>query len=190
VSNADQEQLDPRKVVAEHRTVFIIEGIVLLLLGAAAIAVPPIATLSATIVIGWVLMISGVAGLISTFGAQSAPGFLWSLVSAAIAVVAGGVLIWSPVGGAVSLTLLLIAFFAAEGVATIFYALSHRDSANRWGWLLASGVVDIVLAAIILTGLPGTAAWALGTLVGINLLFGGAAMLSFALGVAGNAPRA
>lgn len=188
MSNSNDLQIDASEVVAGHRTFFIIEGVVLILLGAAAIAVPPLATLSATIVIGWALMISGVAGLVSTFGARSAPGFLWSLLSAIIALVAGGMLIWSPVSGAVSLTFLLIAFFLAEGAATIMYALSHRDVSARWWWLLASGVIDCALACIILSGLPGTTAWTLGLLVGINLLFGGVAVVSFALGARNNQP--
>jgi len=81
-----------------------------------------------------------------------------------------------------SLTLLLIVFFIMEGVATIMYALDHRrDLPGRWGFMLASGIVDLVLAAIIYAGLPGTAAWAIGLMVGINMLFGGGALIGLAL---------
>ena len=83
---------------------------------------------------------------------------------------------------AVSLTLLLIVFFTIEGVLTIMYALEHKkDLSGRWGWMLTSGIIDLVLAAIILAGLPGTAAWALGLLVGINMLFGGTALIAMAM---------
>lgn len=164
-----------------HRLLFGIEGAILVILGVIAIAVPPIATLSLTVFLGWLLVISGVAGVITTFGARNAPGFWWSLLSVVIALAAGFSLLYSPVGGAISLTLLLIVFFAAEGVATILFATSHRDASGRWGWLLASGIVDLLLAGIILMGLPGTAVWALGLLLGINLLFGGLAMLTLAL---------
>ena len=79
-----------------------------------------------------------------------------------------------PISGAVSLTLLLIVFFMIEGVLSIMYAFEHKkELSGRWGWMLVSGIVDLILAAIILAGLPGTAAWALGLLVGINMLFGG-----------------
>jgi len=62
------------------------------------------------------------------------------------------------------------------------YALEHkRELSGRWGWMLASGIVDLVLSAIIFTGLPGTAAWALGLLVGINMVFGGTALIAMAL---------
>jgi uncharacterized membrane protein HdeD (DUF308 family) len=99
-----------------------------------------------------------------------------------VAIAAGIMLIGWPVSGAVSLTLVLIVFFIMEGIATIMYALDHkRELSGRWGWLLASGIVDLALAAIIFAGLPGTAAWAIGLLVGINMLFGGAALIGLAL---------
>ena len=77
---------------------------------------------------------------------------------------------------------MLIAFFVIEGIVTIMYAIDHRAQlSSRWGWMLASGVVDLILAGIIFAGLPGTAAWALGLLVGINMVFGGTAMIGMAL---------
>jgi len=160
----------------------LIEGVVLALLGAAAIIIPPIATLAVEIILGWLFLMSGLLGLIMTYMMRHAPGFWWSLLSAVLALAAGVMLIGWPVSGAVSLTLLLIFFFIMEGVATIMYALEHkRELSGRWGFMLASGVVDLVLAAIIYAGLPGTAAWAIGLLVGINMLFGGFALIALAL---------
>ena len=76
-----------------------------------------------------------------------------------------------------------------EGVATIMFALDHkRDLSGQWGFMLLSGVIDLILAAIILAGLPGTAAWALGILVGINMVFGGSAMIAMALHARSAAP--
>ena len=90
-------------------------------------------------------------------------------------------LLW-PLSGVLSLTLVLIVFFVIEGVASIMFALEHkRELSGRWGWMLASGIVDLILAAIILAGLPGTAAWAIGLLVGINMVFGGSALIAMAL---------
>jgi len=160
----------------------LIEGIVLVLLGAAAIVIPPIATLAIELIVGWLFLISGIVGLVMTFVMRQAPGFWWSLFSAILAIAAGVVLLGWPASGVVSLTLLLIVFFIMEGVATIMYALDHkRELSGRWGFVLASGIVDLVLAAIIFAGLPGTAAWAIGLLVGINMLFGGAALIGLAL---------
>jgi uncharacterized membrane protein HdeD (DUF308 family) len=156
-----------QKTVAEmlhkHWVLYLVEGIVLVVLGAAAILIPPLATLVIAAFIGWLLFISGVVGLILTFELRHAPGFWWSLLSAVLALAAGIVLIAWPAQGAVSLTLVLIVFFLLEGVATIMFALEHRRELPQWGFL------------------PESATWALALLVGINLLFGGSAMIAMAL---------
>jgi uncharacterized membrane protein HdeD (DUF308 family) len=165
-----------------HWVLFLVEGIVLVLLGAAAIIVPVVATLAFTLVIGWLFLISGIVGLVTTFWMRGVPGFWWALLSAIIAIAAGVVLLLRPISGTLSLTLVLIAFFIVEGIATLMYAIDHRAQlSGRWGWMLASGIVDLILAGIIFAGLPETATWALGLLVGINLLFGGTAMIGMAL---------
>ena len=90
-------------------------------------------------------------------------------------------LLW-PISGTISLTLVLIAFFIVEGIVSIMYAIEHRNQlTGQWGWMILSGIIDLILAAIIFAGLPGTAVWALGLLVGINMLFGGAALIAMAL---------
>jgi uncharacterized membrane protein HdeD (DUF308 family) len=161
---------------------FLVEGIILLVLGLLALLIPPLATLGVTILFGWLFLISGVMGLIATFWARQAPGFWWSLVSAALGIAAGLVLLTSPVSGALSLTLILIVFFVIEGVATVMYALEHRQQlSGRWAWMLMSGIIDLVLAAMVFAGLPGSAAWAVGLLVGINMMFGGTALIAMAL---------
>jgi uncharacterized membrane protein HdeD (DUF308 family) len=168
--------------IHEHWGLYLAEGIILVILGLIAIVVPPIATLAFTIIIGWIFLVSGVLGLITTFWARGAPGFWWSLISAIIAIAAGIVLLLWPISGSVSLTLLLIAFFVVEGIVSIMYAIEHRNQLpGRWIWMLVSGIVDLILAGIIFAGLPGTAVWALGLLVGINLAFGGAALIAMAL---------
>ena len=168
--------------VHEHWALFIVEGVILVLLGLAAIAVPQFATLAIEFLVGWVLFASGIVGLITTLWTRKAPGFWWSLVSAILGIAAGIVLLWRPLSGIFSLTLVLIAFFVIEGVASIMFALEHkRELSGRWGWMLVSGVVDLILAAIIFSGLPGIAAWAIGMLVGINMVFGGVALIAMAL---------
>jgi uncharacterized membrane protein HdeD (DUF308 family) len=182
----NQPGTDLRRQVANaihaHWGLFLFEGIMLVILGVAAIILPEVATLAFTLVIGWVFLVSGGIGLVTTFWMRNAPGFWWALISAVIGIAAGIVLIRWPINGTVSLTLVLIAFFIVEGIATIMYATEHRTQlTGRWGWMLASGIVDLVLAGIIFAGLPGTATWALGLLVGINMLFGGTAMIGMAL---------
>jgi uncharacterized membrane protein HdeD (DUF308 family) len=171
-----------QSTIRAHWTLFLIEGILLVILGIAAIVLPEVATLAFTLVIGWLFLISGGVGLVTTFWMRNAPGFWWALLSAVVAIAAGVVLLLWPINGVISLTLLLIAFFVIEGIATIMYAMEHKNQlSGRWGWMLASGIVDLILAGIIFAGLPGTAAWALGLLVGINMLFGGTAMIGMAL---------
>jgi uncharacterized membrane protein HdeD (DUF308 family) len=180
-SNGDLQR-SVASAIHAHWQLFLVEGVVLIVLGMAAIIVPVIATLAFTLVIGWLFLISGGVGLVTTFWMRNAPGFWWALVSAVIALAAGIILLLWPISGAVSLTLVLIAFFVVEGVATIMYAIQHRAQfSHRWGWMLTSGIVDLILAGIIFAGLPETATWALGLLVGINMLFGGTAMIGMAL---------
>jgi uncharacterized membrane protein HdeD (DUF308 family) len=181
-SEMSQLQSAIAQSIREHWVLFLIEGIVLVVLGILAIIVPPLATITFTLFLGWLFLIMGIMGLITTFWARHAPGFWWSLLSAVLAIAAGIVLLINPFSGAFTLTLLLIVFFVIEGVLTIMYALEHKKELSaRWGWMLASGIIDLILAAIILIGLPGTAAWAIGLLVGINMLFGGSALIAMAL---------
>ncbi|MGH6727498.1 MAG: HdeD family acid-resistance protein [Pseudolabrys sp.] len=166
----------------KHWVLFLVEGVVLLVLGATAIALPLLATLALTILIGWLFLVSGVIGLVATFMMRHAPGFWWSLISAVLGIAVGLVLLARPISGAVSLTILLVVFFIMEGAASIMFALDHkRELSGKWSWMLASGVVDLVLAALIFGGLPSTAAWAIGLLVGINMIFGGSALIAMAL---------
>jgi uncharacterized membrane protein HdeD (DUF308 family) len=176
------------QAVREHWKLFLIEGIVLVVLGILAILIPMAASIAVTIILGWLFLVSGVVGLVTTFWARHAPGFWWALVSAVLATAAGIVLLLWPVSGVVSLTLLLIVFFIIEGIASIMYAFEHKkDLSSRWVWMLVSGIIDLILAALIWTGLPGTAAWALGLLVGINMLFGGTSLIAMALHARGEA---
>src|SRR5262249_50393658 len=146
--------------VREHWKMFLAEGIILVVLGLIAIIIPPIASLAVAILLCWLFLLRGNVGVFTTFIMRHLPGFWWSPLSAVLALAAGVVLLGWPVSGVLSLTLVLIVFFLIEGVASIMYALEHRNS-GRWGWMLVSGIIDIILAAIIFMGLPGTAAWAI-----------------------------
>jgi uncharacterized membrane protein HdeD (DUF308 family) len=171
-----------RATVREHWKAFLFEGLLLVVFGLAAIIVPPIASLAVTVFLGWMFLVSGIAGIALTFWARQMPGFWWSLISAALAVFAGIVLLARPAQGTLTLTIIFGAYFLAEGVATIMYALEHRrELSERWSWMLVAGLVDILISGIILTGLPESASWAIGLLVGINLLFGGTTLIGMAL---------
>ncbi|WP_298873246.1 HdeD family acid-resistance protein [uncultured Bradyrhizobium sp.] len=170
------------QAVKAHWKAFLFEGILLAVLGIAALILPPLASLAITIFLGWMFLISGIGGLIVTYWARAMPGFWWSLISAALAVLAGMLLLARPMQAVLTLTIVLGAYFLAEGVTTIMYALEHRrELSGRWSWLLISGLVDIAIAFMVITGLPSSAEWAIGVLVGINLLFGGATLIGMAL---------
>src|SRR3981189_960006 len=175
--------------VRVHWKAFPIEGILLVVPGLAAMIVPPLASLAVTIFLGWMFLISGIAGLFVTYWARQMPGFWWSLFSAALAVLAGLVLLARPMQGVLTLTIVVGAYFLIEGVTTILYALEHRrELSERWSWMLVAGAMDIIIAGLIIAGLPGSAEWAIGLLAGINLLFGGATLIG--VGLAAHNPGA
>jgi len=157
-----------------HWRLFLFQGVIMIILGILAIVAPVVATVVVDLFVGWLFLISGVAGLIAIFSAHDIPAFLWTLVTAALSLAVGVLLIWRPAAGEMSLTLLLIAFFVAEGVFQIVTSVAYRDiMAGTWGWMLASGISDLALAVIIIIGWPISAAWAIGVIVGVNLITSG-----------------
>lgn len=157
----------------------LVYGILLLVLGVLALLAPVVASIAADIFLGWLFIISGIVGLVATLSSWRLHGGLWGVIGALLALAIGVLLVFRPIAGLLSLTLLLIAFFVLEGVAQIVLALSHRRGLLRsWGWMLASGIADLVLAGIIIAGWPMTAAWALGLIVGVNLITTGIAMIT------------
>src|SRR5262249_17351463 len=107
-------------------TFLLVEAIVLLLLGGTAIFLPLVAGIAITVFLGWLLMLAGIVGLVSTIGSRGMPGFAWSLISALLAFGAGILLVGSPARGLFSITLVLVVFFLADGLMTILYAISHQ----------------------------------------------------------------
>src|SRR5580704_12831761 len=191
---SDRNPQSVAKSTPDHWVLFLIEGVALILLGLLAIAVPSIASENVTGIIGWLFLLSGATGLVTTYWARQAPGLIWSIVSALLAVLVGAMLIenksqdlyggligW-PLKDAGPLRLILVLFFLVEGGASIMFAIEHRRQFSaRWALMFASGIVDILLASVIIFGLPGTSAWTLGLLVGINMLFGGSALIATGL---------
>ena len=161
---------------------FLAEGIILTILGLGAIVLPALAGVVATVFLGWLFLIAGLVGLLSTFRTRHAPGFGWSLLSAVLALLVGVLFLWNPLRGLITLTYLLTVFFIIDGIFMIFLAISHRrELSGRWEWLLVNGIVDLILAGIVISGLPGTLVWVVGLLVGIDLLFGGGSLIAMAL---------
>ena len=176
--SASNMQRAIQEALGAHWRLFLFQGVVMIVLGVIAIIAPVAATLAVNIFIGWLLVISGVVGLVALFSAKDIPAFLWNLVTAALSLAVGGLLVWKPIAGALTLTIVLTAFFIAEGVFQIITSIAYRDiMAGSWVWMLVSGISDLVLALIIIVGWPFTAVWALGLLVGVNLITSGWAVV-------------
>jgi uncharacterized membrane protein HdeD (DUF308 family) len=170
------------ETMGAYWVLFLIHGVIMVILGVLAIIWPQISTVAADIYIGWMFLLSGIVGLVTMFWAPSIPAFLWSLLTAALSLIVGVLLLWHPVEGVVSLTLVLVAFFIVEGVFQIATAIRYRDAfPDSWGWMVISGIADLLLAGLIISGWPGTASWALGLIVGVNLITSGLAITMAAL---------
>ena len=171
-----------KDALGAHWRMFLLEGVVLIILGILAIAAPVVATIAVDVLIGWLFLFAGIAGFFAVFSARNIASFLWSLVPAVLSISVGVLLLWKPVEGALSLTVLLIGLFIVEGVFQIVSSIAYRDViGSSWGWILVSGICDLALAAIIISGWPITAGWALGVLAGVNLITSGWAIVMAAL---------
>jgi len=193
-SSRDDASGPVQKEVHAHWRLFLFEGAALILLGLIAIVVPSIGSANVTLGLGLIFLLSGAIGLATTYWARQAPGFWWSLVSALLAIIVGVVLIGNKTqdlyGGLMGwpfestgpLRLILALFFLVEGGASIMFAIEHRRQfSGRWAWMVASGIIDIVLASIIIFNLPGTSAWTMGLLVAVNMIVGGAALIAMGM---------
>ena len=175
-------QRSVRDAVRLHWGLFLAQGVAMTVLGVFAIVWPQVSTVAVDVYIGALFFVSGAVGLVVMFFAPSVSAFLWSLLTAALSLLVGILLLWHPVEGAVSLTLVLIAFFIVEGVFQIAGSIAYREVfPESWGWLLVSGIADLVLAVLIVAGWPGTAGWALGLIVGVNLITSGVAVIMVAV---------
>jgi uncharacterized membrane protein HdeD (DUF308 family) len=157
------------------------QGILLVVLGALAITFPLIATVAVEQLIAAFLLIAGGYALASAFGRkeestlQRIVSGLWSILT----LVTGLLLMFQVAAGMLTLTVLLGAYFAAQGIVTIVASFKFAGTGTFWMMLL-SGLVSLVLAWMIYSGFPGSAAWLLGLLFGINLIFTGAFFISMA----------
>jgi uncharacterized membrane protein HdeD (DUF308 family) len=159
-------------------------GTLILLTGIAALIWPTMATVAVQIYVGWMLLLGGVFGLFAMFRASGVLACLWSLVSSLLAIAAAVLLLTRPDAGMISLTLVLTIYFFAHGAMLIVAALDYRTRVpGGWAPLLAAGIIDLVLGWAVIAGFPATATWALGVIVGVNLIAWGAALLCFAVAV-------
>ena len=174
--------INSAEVLRQHRGWILVFGIILMVLGALAIGVPMAAALAIELLLGWLLIVGSVFHGVHALRARRTSQFFWELLLCALYLAVGLIFLLDPQHGIITLTLLLAIFFILEGAFKLALAWQLRPLAN-WSWLMLSGVLALILGIIIWTGLPGTAGWVIGLLVGINLLFNGLSLVLLALAV-------
>jgi uncharacterized membrane protein HdeD (DUF308 family) len=164
-----------RETVRRHSFWYLVQSALMIVGGIIALLYPILSSFAVVLFLGWILIFSGIVQGISLIGAQNVPHFWLQLVSVVLSVIVGVLLLRHPGAGLLTLTLLLIVFFMVEGISKLIFALTIRPFPN-WGWVLASGIVGILLSFYLWASLPITAIWLLGVLLGIQLICEGAAL--------------
>jgi uncharacterized membrane protein HdeD (DUF308 family) len=162
--------------IAENKTWFYLLGILLIILGMAAVAFPFVTTIAAKIFLGWLFLIGGVVTIIHAFSTRAWSEFFLDLLIGVLYLVAGGWLAFFPLTGIITLTVLLALMFIIQGVIEIGIAFRIRPH-DGWIWMLLAGIVAVAVGVLLLAQLPSSATWAIGLLVGINLIMSGVAYL-------------
>ena len=163
-------------VISEHKGWFYFLGILLIVLGVAAIAFPFVTTIAVKIFIGWLFLIGGILQIVHAFSTRAWSEFLLDLLIGVLYLVVGGWLAFFPLTGIITLTFLVALLFIVEGIIEVGIAFRIRPHSG-WVWMLLSGIVAIAVGILLIANLPSSAAWAIGLLVGINLIFSGFAYL-------------
>lgn len=154
-----------------HWGLCVVLGIASVILGTVALGASGIVTLASVLFFGWLLVIGGAVQAVHAFWFRRWGGFFRHLLGGVLGIVVGGLMVARPVAGALSLTLLLAAFFVVGGVSRIMTALAIRFPGR--GWTLLSGVVTLLLGIVIWRQWPISGLWVIGTFVGIDLIFDG-----------------
>jgi uncharacterized membrane protein HdeD (DUF308 family) len=154
-------------------------GIVQIIAGSLAIAIPAVASFAAVGIFGAVLMVSAIFQLIHAFKVGAWPRSAWYGLGGVLYAIAGLLVLAFPVGGALTLAVLIAILFIADGALRVLFAMTLTAALGR-GWLIAAGCCGIVVGVFLLIGWPYTALWVTGLLLGINLVFTGATNIAIA----------
>ena len=168
-----------RETVKRYSLWYLIEGILLVVAGFLAIIYPFLSSVAVILMLGWLLIFSGILQCVGLFYARHVPHFWLQLISIFLAVLIGFLFLRDPAQGLVTVTLLLIVFFMIEGISKVVFSLTIRPFPN-WGWVLGSGIVGILLSLLLLVSLPISALWLVGLLLGIQLISAGGALAHLA----------
>ncbi|NBD29678.1 MAG: HdeD family acid-resistance protein [Alphaproteobacteria bacterium] len=157
-------------------------GVILSVIGLLSIVFPVVGSILTKVMIGWVFLVAGAVMLWQAFQARRWNAALWTGLVALLHLALGVYLSFFPLTGLVGLTVLLAVLFAIQGVVELRMGLTHR-AARGWVWMVLSGMASLVLALLLTLGLPGTAMWALGLMVGLNLLTSGIGFIALSRSV-------
>jgi len=144
-------------------------GLVMVVLGIAAIVFPIIFTLVAALLVGWVFLISGVGTFVGSFSIHGTGPFFGALLLSLLSMAAGLFMLFNPLAGAAALTLVVGVIFVFQGAFELFFAFEMRPHSG-WAGMLISGIASIVMAFLIAAGWPGISVIVLGILLGVNFL--------------------
>ncbi|MGO8842766.1 MAG: HdeD family acid-resistance protein [Methyloceanibacter sp.] len=167
------------ETIKRHSLWYLLQGVLMVLVGILALLFPLVASVAIVLILGWTLIASGVLQGFGLIGAGKVPHFWLELISVVLSLIVGWLLLRNPGGGLLIMTLLLIVYFMVEGVSKVIFALTIRP-VSGWGWVLASGVIGILLAVYLWSSMPVAAAWVLGVLLGILLISEGLALTNLA----------
>ena len=170
------------RAAQSHWIILLVEGIALILFGILALFIPTLITFGITSALGWALLFSGIAAIFVYVRLYRASAFRERFFLAVLSVIAGLALLARPFSGFISLTVLLIVCFALIGAIKLAYPIERFQYLSDYrGWIRASGVVDLALAAFMFVDLPETALWAPGLLLAVNMILGGIALIVVAV---------
>lgn len=155
-------------------------SLLMILAGILAIGLPLAAGIAVNIVVAWLLVFCGAAHLVFAWDLRRAGGAIWQILLGVLYVGIGVYLLAHPVAGLLALTLALAIYLFAEGVLELVLSFQVRPR-QGWGWLLLDGIVTLVLGAMVWRTWPGSSEWAIGTLVGISMIFSGSTRLMLSL---------
>jgi uncharacterized membrane protein HdeD (DUF308 family) len=158
--------------VREHWGWFLALGIVFIVGGIFAIAAPVIASIAVALVAAWVFIVVGAVQTFQAWSLRSWGGFIWQMIIGLVVLIGGIAMLINPVVAAEALALLIGFMFLIKGIMQIMFSLHYRPYVG-WGWILAAGILAIVLALMIVTSWPFSGLWVPGTLAGISLIFSG-----------------
>lgn len=159
---------------------FLLLGVVFIIGGVFAIAMPLVSSIAVSIFLAAVLVVAGIFQIWQSFGLKSWSGFIWQLVIGVVMVLGGIAIYTQPATGSFALTILIAAVFIAKGIFQIVLSFRLRPH-DGWGWILAAGIIALLAGIMIVTNFPFSGLWVPGTLAGISLLFTGWSYIALGL---------